>query len=331
MQRMRSRENILRQLRVPLSGLSLVFSYGVVGYLLFGHGLLESLHRTMLVLTTVGFSAEVPPSIGEKVFTASIAFLGVAVFFAALAVVGAALAEGHFGITSRRRRMERGIGRLRDHYIICAYGRVGRAVARELEGAGESFVVIDRLEELEDRMRFDGVNYIVDDPTLEPVLRLAGVDRARALVSCVDSDADNVYIVLTARSLQPELFIVARASESAAADRLYRAGADRVISPYVSSGRHMAMLALRPRILDYLEIAAGGEHPLRLDELAIEQDSPLAGRTVAEAVAPATALVVRRADGSLIPNPSPATELRAGDLVVLLGEPAALRAAEGAS
>lgn len=224
--------------------------------------------------------------------------------------------------------MERNVSRLEDHYIICAYGRVGRAVAREFESNGVPFVVIDRLEDLEDRMRFDGVPYIVADPTSESVLREARIEHARGLVSCVDSDADNVYIVLTARSLKPDLFIVARASESAAADRLYRAGANRVISPYVSSGRHMAMLSMRPRVVDYLELASTDEQKIRLEELLVDQGSPLAGKTIGEACGEATPLVVRRSDGEIMPNPGRAEPLRPGDLLLVLGEPAALRTAE---
>lgn len=320
--------SVLRQIRVPLMGLVAVFVYGTVGYVLFGHGVLESIHRTMLVLTTVGFSATVAPSIGEKTFTASIALFGVAVFLAALTVVGAALAEGRIGTLSRRRRMERAINRLRDHYIVCAYGRVGRTVARELEAAGVPFVVIDRLEELEARMQSDGVLHILADPTSEVVLREAGIERARGLVSCVDSDADNVYIVLTARTIRPDMFIVARASESAAADRLYRAGANRVISPYVSSGRHMALLALHPRVVDYLEISSGDQRTLRLEELQVDETSPLAERTVDEACGPATPLVIRRADGTMVVSPARTEVLHAGDLLVLLGEPKALAVAE---
>jgi voltage-gated potassium channel len=327
--RRRTDPGLAHQIRYPLMGLAAIFAYGVAGYMAFGSSVLESLHRTALVLTTVGFTAETPPSIGEKVFTASIALFGVAVFLASLAVVGAALAEGRFGAVSRRRRMERTIKKLDEHFILCAYGRVGRAVAREFEAEGVPFVVIDKLEDLEDRMRYDGMTYLIADPTSENVLREAGIDRARGLVSAVDSDADNIYITLTARSMKQELFIVARASESAAADRLYRAGANRVISPYVSSGRHMAMLALRPRVVDVLEIAGRPDESLRLEEVMIEKGSPLAGQTIDQVAAGATALVLRRPDGSVTRSPQPGEQVREGDLLVLLGEMNALRRAEG--
>jgi len=315
------RRSILKQIQLPLYGLGLVLAYGIIGYVLFGYGVLDAIHRTLLVLTTVGFTPAAPPSTGEKVFTASIAALGVGVFLAALAVVGTALAEGRIGVTTRRRRMQRQIDRLSDHFIICAYGRVGRAVAREFEAQAVPFLVVDRMESLEERMNLDGVRYLVADPTSEAVLLQAGIDRARGLVSAVDSDADNVYITLTARSLKAGLFIVARASESAAADRLYRAGADRVISPYVSSGRHMALLAMTPDVRDYLDIEAAGFPALRLEEVVIDDASPMAGGPVSAACGDSTPVLLRRADGSILKNPAPDETLAAGDLLVALGEP----------
>lgn len=305
----------------------ILFVVGTIGFMMLGEDFVHAIYQTGLVLTTVGFTPEDRPGAVEKIFTASLAFGGVVAFFGTLAVFTSALVEGHIGMLSRRRRMDRRIAALNNHYIICAYGRVARAAARELEAEGVPFVVIDRLEELEERMRADGVHYIIADPTSDAVLREAGIERARGLVSAVDSDADNVYITLTARSMRPELFIVARASESAAADRLYRAGADRVISPYVSSGRHMAMLALRPRIVDYIDIAGRGDETLRLEEVLIDERSPLVGLTLGAVSGGATPLVIRR-EGNVLSNPAASELLQAGDLLVLLGRPADLRRVE---
>ncbi|HVL89756.1 MAG TPA: potassium channel protein [Actinomycetota bacterium] len=304
------------EVRWVFVGVGGLLVYGITGYLLLGYHLAAALYNTVLVVTTVGFTPPAEPGTAERLFTSSMAMFGVAAFLAALAMISAALLEGRIGILTRRKRMDRHIASMSGHYIVSAYGRVGRAAARELEAEGIPFVVVDRLEELEDQMRSDGVVHTLGDPTDENVLRAVGVERARGLISAVDSDADNVYIVLTARSLNPNLFIVARASESAAADRLYRAGADRVVSPYVSSGRHMAMLALQPRVLDYLEIA--GEST-RLEEVLVEPASPLIGQSVAAASDGGTALVVRRADGRVEPNPRADLVLEQGDLLVLLG------------
>lgn len=304
------------EVRWVFLGFAALLLYGVTGYLLLGYDLAASLYNTILVVTTVGFTPPSEPGTAERLFSSSIAMFGVAAFLAALATISAALLEGRIGILTRRRRMDRRIASLADHFIICAYGRVGRAIARELEAEGCSFVVVDRLEDLEPQMRADGVIHTLGDPTNERVLRSVGIERARGLISAVDSDADNVYIVLTARSLNPDVFIVARASESAAADRLYRAGADRVVSPYVSSGRHMAMLASKPRVVDYLELAG---QSLRLEEVQVDRGSPMIGQTVAEAAGHATPLVVRRAGGEVEAHPDETLVLGEGDLIVMLG------------
>ena len=225
--------------------------------------------------------------------------------------------------------MQKKIADLTDHFVLCAYGRVGRAVAREFESEGVPFVVVDSKEELEEMMRADGVLYLLADPTQEPVLRRAGVERARGLICAVDSDAANVYITLTARAIKPDLFVVARASDPTSPEPLYRAGADRVISPYVSSGRHMALLALRPRVVDYLDIAGLGERHVRLEEVLIEPGSPFVGSTVAEVCGDAIPLLIRRNVGHMIPNPDGREQLEAGDMVVLVGESRTLRPVEG--
>lgn len=323
-------DGILRRLRWPLVFIAGVFVTGIIGYLILGFSFVDAFSNTSLVLTTVGFSPRDPLDDADKIFTDVIALLGVTSYLSLLAVGVAAIADGQFGVASRRRRMERRIARLRDHVIVCAYGRVGRAAARELEASGTPFVVLDRDEHLESRMRADGVVYLIEDPTSEDVLLRAGILRARALISAVDSDADSVFITLTARSLGPKLFIVARGGQPLAADRLYRAGADRVISPYVSSGRHMSLLARRPRIVDYLEIRAGDGTPLRLEEIVIEERSPLIGMRLRAVCGPATPLVARRGAGDLLIEPSDDLVLDVGDLVVLLGDPSVLERVEQA-
>ncbi|MGH2703531.1 MAG: potassium channel family protein [Actinomycetota bacterium] len=319
--------NLVRRLGPPLLAIVLVYIYGVGGYLLFGFGFVDALYMTALALTTVGFIPTHPFGTGEKLLTISISVLGVSTFLAFLSLLAVAIAEGRFSTSARRRRMERRIRELEDHFIVCAYGRVGRTVCRELEEEGRSFVVIDIDENLEELMIEDGVVYIIGDPSASAILKKAGIENARALVCAVDNDAQAVYITLTARSLNSSIFIVARASESQSEPQLERAGADRVISPYVTSGRHMAVLAMRPRLLDYLDIRSG-EGSIRLDELAVQEGSPLVGRPLKEVGDDAVPLVVRRSSGELVRNPSPDQKLEAGDLVILLGEPMALRPVE---
>jgi len=308
-----------RRLRLPVLGVVLVFAYGVVGYLLFGFGVVDAFTQTALALTTVGFSINEPLTDGEKIFTASVALAGVSMFLILLAMLGAGLIEGQYLHTGRRRRMQSRIDGMRNHYIVCAYGRVGQTVARELESEGVPFVVIEQQEELEDLMRYDGVTHLIGLPSSESMLRAAGVERARGLVCAVDSDTENVYIALTARALNSDIFIVARAGKPESPDRLLRAGANRVISPYVTSGRHMAVLAMHPEVTDYLDVE-GSAGALRLEQLVIEPSSPLAGQTLGEVCGDAVPVLLRRAGGETVTNPSLDERVAEGDLVVAYGE-----------
>ena len=220
--------------------------------------------------------------------------------------------------------MQRHIDQLEDHTIICAYGRVGRAVARELQRSGAPFLVIDPKEELRERMAEDGVLFLIDDPSSEAVLKTAGVDRARSLVCAVDSDATNVYITLIARSLRPDLTIVARASEPGSPERLERAGADRVVSPFVTSGQHMATMAIRPEVVDVVRTESDPGHPtIAVEEQYVETGSVLAGATVGSAGT--SVLAIRRSGGELVAAPGPETVVDPGDTVLLepIDDPAA--------
>lgn len=302
------------------SGIVLL-GYGLVGYMLFGFSMVDAVYLTLSALTTEGFATPVALSDGAKIFTVSLSLFGVTVFVAVLGILASALVDGKLIHKSRRWSMQRRISELRDHHIICAYGRVGRAAAREFEADGVPFVVIEVKPELEEELKRDGVLYLMGNSSSEALLRAAGIHRARGLVCAVDSDAENVYITLVARSLNPNISIVARASEDTAADRLYRAGANRVVSPYVTSGRRMALIALRPEVVDFFDLARSGSGAVRIEELLISEDSMLVGQTVAQVCGSATALLIRRAAGELVPNPSRDTVVKAGDLVVAFGEP----------
>jgi len=311
------------RLVLPLAFFFGVVVLGVLGYLLSGFSFGEALSLAWADVTPADPFVELEG--GPRYLALTITALGSIALLAVLVTALAVASEGGLGISSRRRRMEERIERLTDHYIVCAYGRVGRAAARELETEGVPFVVIDRKEELETQMKKDGVLYIIGDPTSEAVLRQAGIERARGIVCAVDDDATNVYVTLTARSLNPEIYIVARASASETPSRLQRAGANRVISPYRSSGRQMALLVLRPRVVDSLEVLGR-----RLEELAIEHDSPLIGKTVDAACGAAVPLLLHRAGGETITRPGPDIVVQAGDSILAWGADADLRPMESA-
>jgi voltage-gated potassium channel len=321
----------LGRFRWPILLLPGVLVYGVAGYMLVeGWSFLDALYMTILTLTTVGYREVRPLDDTGKVFTITLLIFGVAVVLATISLIAGWIAEQAVRRDWRRRRMGRRIGSMSDHFIICAYGRVGRTAAKELEADGVPFVVIDSKEALEEQMIEDGVRYIIGDPSTEDILQEAGVERARGLICAVDSDATNVYITLTARSLNSGIFIVTRAADPDSEDQLRLAGADRVISPYTASGRHMAHLALHPRVVDFLDVSATiGAHPYRVEDLEIRDGSELAGRTVGDVCGRAVPLLVWHPDGALTASPPSGHRLRAGDHLLLLGEKETLRPVEG--
>lgn len=293
-----------------------------------GWGFADALYTTLLTLTTVGL--EPPRAIDGtgRLIVGSLMILGVTLLLVAISLISAAILEMDLSGRGAKKRMRRQLASMEDHYIVCAYGRVGRTVARELEAEGVPFVVIEKDEHLEERLSADGVTYVIGDPASEQILNQAGVERARGLVSAVDSDAENVYIVLAARVLNPKIGIVARASEPTAAERLYRSGVDRVISPYVTSGRQMALAILRPRVLDYFYLGPGTGTGLRIEEVRVEANSRLVGRPLQEVIGDSFPLALRHSDGRIEPSPARDCRLEVGDLLVLLGDAEALRPLE---
>lgn len=313
------RWNRIRWLVLALVG---AIAYGVAGYVLVERwSVTDALYMTLLVLSTVGFREVHPLDAGGRAFTATLIIAGVALVLVLVTVVATWVTEEQMWASRRRKRMQKRLDAMNDHFIICAYGRVGRAVARDFEAEGVPFVVIDPKEELEERMQEDGVAYLMEDPSLEHVLERAGISRARGLVCAVDSDATNVYITLMARSMNPDVLIVARASEPGSDTRLQKAGADRVVSPFVSSGRHMAMMSLRPEIVDAVEFTSRARNrPMRVEELLIEEGSELSGKNVGEARGRAAALALRNSEGAVTTSPEDGLVLKPGDLLLTLGE-----------
>ena len=320
---MKLRSRLSRGALVAIA-LAMLTGVGIVGYLSFGYPPWVAVSMTLLTLTTVGFPPGSHLSTGELVFTAGLAFLGVGLFFVILALAAAAIVEGRVSLFSRSRRMRRRLDQLHGHFIVCAYGRVGRAVAAELAAGDVPFVVLDSNAGLKADLDQDDRCYLIGDASDEAVLRTAGIERAQGLICAVDSDAENVFITIVVRSLSQDLLIVARAAREQSADRLYRAGATHVVSPYATSGRRMANLAVRPHVVEFFDIARAGHHDLRLEELAIIEGSPLVGRAIKELRGPAVPLLVRHPNGQLVASPSRDLRLQAGDVLVIFGEAADL-------
>ncbi|HEX2272640.1 MAG TPA: potassium channel protein [Acidimicrobiales bacterium] len=315
--------------RVRLPGLLLLLAllYGTVGYqVIEGFSFLNALYMTVTTLTTIGFGEIEPLSSAGRVFTITLVAFGVVVVFDLIAQFTSLLASGRLSRTIERRAMQRQISRLSDHFVICAFGRVGRAATQELVRHGADVVVVEVQEALEDRLIEADVPYLIGDPSEESVLEEAGIRRARALLCAVDSDVVNVYITLSARALNPDLFIIARASRPESVEKLRRAGADRVVSPYAVSGVRMASQALQPAMLEFVDMVTVAPE-LRIEELVVGKSSALATRTVREVCAPyegVMVLAVRSPEGELLIPPRADTVLDEGDLIIVVGPADAL-------
>lgn len=313
---------VASRFRLPIAVVLAATLYGTVGYhLLEGWPLLDGLFMTVITLTTIGFGETQPLDTSGQVFTISVILLGVGSVAAAFAVVSELVASGDLARLVERSKVHRRIAHLADHYVVCGFGRVGRAAADEFRREGIPFVVVEVDPDLADTLSQQGFPYLIADPTHESVLRDAGIARARGLVCAVDSDAVNVYVTLTARALNPDLVIVSRSASPESVGALQRAGADRIVSPYSVSGARMAFLSVRPAVVDFLDLV-NVDPSLRLEEVVVREPSPLAGMRLGEAralCAPATVLAMRRPGEAMRTAPPDDVALAAGDLLVVFG------------
>ena len=304
--------------------MALAFSlvYGTAGFMVIeDFGVINAVYMTVTTLTTVGFGEIEPLEPAGRIFTLSLIAIGFTASFTLLAVLTSLVVSGQLGRSLTRRSMRQRIDSLRDHYIVCAFGRVGQAAVEELVAQGAGVVVVEVDPAREQEMIAAGVLYILDDPTREDVLEQAGIERASGLLCAVDSDASNVYITLLARARNPDLFIIGRASSPESVEALTRAGSNRVVSPYRLSGTRMAALAFQPAMLEFVDMVSVAPD-LRIEELVVGERSPLAGASVRDAASPydgVMIMAVRSADGSLLVPPRADTELAAGDLLIIVG------------
>jgi voltage-gated potassium channel len=265
-------------------------------------------------IATVG-SIPSPETTGGQVLKVLLIVLGVGTLFYALVAVTEFFVAGQItGLLDERRR-QRIVDALSDHYLVCGFGRVGRQVVRDLRAAGANYVVIDSNPESIEAAAAEGTPYIEGEASGEQLLRQAGIERAQALIACVDSDAENVFITLTARELRPDLTVVARASGEESEPKLRRAGAQRVISPYKSSGSEMARLALHPQVAGVVDVAP----EYRMEEIVVTPGCSGAGRPLADVAGSAVIAALRRPDGEFVPQPAGDTILQPGDVLIAMG------------
>lgn len=302
-----------------VAGVVLVGSVGYVAML--GWSVSDSVYMTVITLTTVGYKEVRALDDVGRAWTSILAVSGVAIIFGTIGLVAESFVAETVSGRREKRRMADAVDKLSGHFILCGYGRVGTTVARELDHAKVRLVVVDIRQDSVDRAAHDGWLVVTGDATQDDVLRAAGIDRARGLITTTDSDANNVYVTLSARAINKDLFIVARANDEQSEAKLSQAGADRVVSPYSRAGRQIAELATRPRVADFLDFALShGQVSFSIEEIEVTDGDDIAGQTVGALVARGIhPLAISHGPRDYETNPAPERTLVAGDHLIISG------------
>lgn len=306
-----------------------IFLTGSLGYVILeGWSFFEGFYMTVITLTTVGYGEVRPLSQTGRIFTILLIFLGVGFMLYVISAIAQAVVEGQLRDIFGRRLLEREINKLKDHFIICGFGRIGEIIARELHHNQIPIVVVDNRPQHTPTLERSGYLHIIGNATQEEVLMTAGIERARGLVSVVSSDADNVYIVLTARSMNSNLTIVSRAGETGSQQKLRRAGANEVISPYELGGQRMAQTILRPTVVDFMDVALGEGIDLSLEEIPVGGKSDIIGKPLKDSGIRQNLdliiVAIKRLEGTMLFNPQPDAPILQGDTLIALGAKANL-------
>jgi voltage-gated potassium channel len=322
--------NPVRQLKISLLILLLLVSGGTAGYMFIeGWSFLDAFYMAIITLATVGFQEVHPLGDAGKVFTILLIVIGVTVLGYTVGKLAQIMFEGQFQRFLGRKKVEKSIDELRDHYIVCGYGRIGSLICKEFAAKPIPFVVVENNPAVLEKLEEDNVLFLRGNATEDETLLKAGIKRAKGLVSVVTSDTENVYITLTARGLNPDLFILARSGEPGSDIKLKRAGANKVVSPYHIGGSRMAQAILRPNVVDFIEIATGRDHiDLQMEEIFIPAHSTFINQNLQDAgLRRDTGVIIvgiKKANGKMVFNPDSASLLGAKDTLIVLGQPAAI-------
>jgi voltage-gated potassium channel len=317
--------------RLSVVLLTTVLCVGTAGYVIIeGWDVFDAFYMTITTVTTVGYGEIHPLSRAGRVFNSGVIILGVATVLYTFSFLMARLVEGDLQVRWARRRRERMLDDRRNHFIICGFGRIGQIVAREFARQSIPFVIIERDGERMQAAIDMGYLAVEADASSEDVLRRLAIGRARGFIAAVSTDADNVFAILTARLLRPDLFIIGRAETEDAKAKLVRAGADRVLSPYQIGGLQLAQTALRPAVVDFVQLATSSDNlDLNMEQVQIADGAPLAGHSVIEANLRqrfgVVVVGIQRASGTMEFNPSPESIMGVGDYLVVLGQAKNLR------
>ena len=318
------------RIRLSLAAVGAAVAIGtVVFHLLEGWSIADSFYVAAQTVTTDGFGDLSPSTFYGRVFASIFMLLAVGVVLYGLTSTVQSIVQSEMVLTFGQFRRSLMMSKLRDHFIICGAGRVGSHLIRGLQNTNDRFIVIEsdrkKVEELTDL----GVSVLARDATLEASLREAGVEHARGLAACLPDDADNVYVVLTARDLNPTMHIVARAAEEEAESKLIRAGANRIVAPTIIGGHRMAMALTKPAVGDFLDSMSANDLELGFEQVEVEAKSPLVGRKLSEthirSELDIVIVSIRRNDGEIVFNPTGDAEIKMGDMLIAIAKAEALK------
>lgn len=300
-------------------------SIGLVGYMAIeGLRFIDALYMTVITLTTVGFKEVKDLSDLGRLFTIFLIILGVGVIAYSVRIIIELFLDKKIGEFWRVKRMKEKIEKLINHYIVCGYGRIGAEICSEFAKAGVPFVVIEKDPEAIEKLQTKGFLYVEGDAEENEILLAAGIERAKALLSVLTSDADNVFVTLSAKALNPKIKVAARATDYQAEEKLKRAGADNVISPYIIGGRRLAAVVIKPTVVDFLDtVVSAGNVELQMEEIQVQDDSEILGKSLSDAEIrqKSGAIIVAIVDnkGNFKINPPPTEKILSGEILIALG------------
>lgn len=325
--------HVRKQFVLSLLFIAIVIIFGTAGYsIIEDWSFFDALYMTIITITTVGYGEVLPLSGGGRVFTLFLIVFGVGTILYTFNNAARIVIEGEIQEIFGRTKLEKRIKELKDHYIVCGYGRMGSVICKELKDKGARFVVVEREPVASESVDSD-ILFVRGDATKDEVLKEAGIERAKGLISVLPTDAENLYVVLSAKVLSPELHIVARAGEEGSEQKLLRAGADRVVSPYHIGGLRIAHTVLQPTVVDFIEFATrSGNIDLQMEEVYVNEGSSITGTTLDQCgIGRELGIIIvaiKRSGGDMRFNPTFKTVIKPGDVLIALGERTKLRVLE---
>ncbi len=307
---------------------------GTLGFTLIEHWPpFDAFYMTLTTMTTVGYAEIHPLSRDGRIFNSFLIFFGVSTIFIAIGAMTQTIIELEFGDVIGQRRNRRMIDKLKDHYIICGFGRVGRGAAAELQHSGVPFVVVDISPERVERAMHANMLAVAADSTRDDTLHQVGIERARGLVAALATDADNLFVLLSAKGLNPRIYVAARAAEEGAEEKMRRAGADAVFAPYVITGHRLAQSLLRPHVVQFLDFTTKdiGED-IAIEQVRVSEESDLASKTIREMQLGrdlgVIVMAIRQRNGQMMFNPPADTAVHGGEYLIVMGKQENLRTLE---